>query len=480
MKSTTTVLALVAGLLAAPAHARNLPTSAGQPKVVSLATQRKTISNPVRRDRIRRRDTSRVDLDNEETLYFVNATLGTPAQSVRLHLDTGSSDLWVNTGDSTLCSQASKPCSFAGTYTANSSSTYEYVGSWFNISYVDGSGATGDYVTDTITIGNSTLDGFQFGVGYTSTSEQGILGIGYSTNEVQVGRAGLDAYENLPMKMVSSGEIARNAYSLWLNDLDANTGSILFGGVDTAQYTGSLQTLPIQSNDGVFSEFLITLTSLSLANTTIADDQALAVLLDSGSSLTYLPDSMVEGIYDEVDAQYDSSEGAAYVPCSLASQTPTLDFNFSGVKISVEMNELVLDLVTAGGQRPTFSNGVTACLFGISPAGSGTNVLGDTFLRSAYVVFDLDNNEISLAQTNFNATKTDVQAIPSGTGIPDATAVSNAVAATEGVVTGSGNGNAAVGDSTAASSAAVTDVLPVPALLSVLLASGIAALIVIV
>ncbi|XXH05112.1 hypothetical protein Hte_011536 [Hypoxylon texense] len=474
MRSTTTVLALVASILAAAADARNLPASVGQPKVVSLSTQRKAISNPVRRDRIRRRDTSRANLDNEETLYFVNATLGTPAQSVRLHLDTGSSDLWVNTGASTLCSQRGRPCSFAGTYTANSSSTYEYVGSWFNISYVDGSGASGDYVTDTIKIGNTTLNGFQFGVGYQSSSEQGILGIGYATNEVQVGRAGLDAYENLPMKMVSSGQISRNAYSLWLNDLDANTGSILFGGVDTAQYTGSLQTLPIQSNNGVFAEFLITLTSLALGNTTIADDQALAVLLDSGSSLTYLPDSMVEGIYDEVDAQYDSSEGAAYVPCSLADQTATLDFEFSGVQISVEMNELVLDLVTASGRRPTFSNGVTACLFGISPAGSGTNVLGDTFLRSAYVVFDLDNNEISLAQTNFNTTDTSVQEIPSGTGIPDATAVTNAVSATEGVVTGSGNGNAGLGDSTN-NSAAIPDVT-VPAL-SVFLVSGIAALV---
>ncbi|KAI1143903.1 acid protease [Hypoxylon sp. FL0543] len=441
MKTTTTALALAASILVVPAAARNIPSSISQPKVISLATQRKPISNPIRRDRLRRRDTVRAELDNEETLYFVNGTLGTPAQPVRLHLDTGSSDLWVNTPSSSLCSQAGRPCSFAGTYDANSSSTYDYVGSWFNISYVDGSGATGDYVTDTLTIGDTTLSDFQFGVGYSSTSEQGILGIGYPINEVQVGRAGKDAYENLPMKLKSAGHIQRNAYSLWLNDLDANTGSILFGGVDTAQYTGSLQTLPIQSNDGVFSEFMITLTSLSVGDTNIADNQALAVLLDSGSSLTYLPDDMVESIYEAVDAEYDSSESAAYVPCSLANQGDTLDFVFSGPKISVEMNELVLDLVMANGQRPTFSNGVTACLFGISPAGSGTNVLGDTFLRSAYVVYDIDNNEISIAQTNFNTTESNIQEIPSGTGIPDATAVANAVSATSGIVRGNGNGD---------------------------------------
>ncbi|KAI1074672.1 aspartic peptidase domain-containing protein [Whalleya microplaca] len=463
MKSTT-IVAFLASILATQTDARSLENRAPQPKVVSLTTQRNAVSNPIHRDRLRRRDTSRAELDNEETLYFVNGTIGTPAQSVRMHLDTGSSDLWVNTPSSMICSQKSKPCSLAGTYDANSSSTYEFVGSWFNISYVDGSGASGDYVSDTITIGESTLDRLQFGVGYQSTSEQGILGIGYATNEVQVGRAGLKQYENLPMKMVSAGKIAKNAYSLWLNDLDANTGSILFGGVDTAQYKGSLSTLPIQANNGVFSEFMITLTGVTLGNTTIANNQALAVLLDSGSSLTYLPDTMVESIYNQVNAQYDENQGAAYVPCSLADETQTLDFTFSDPKISVEMNELVIDLVSSNGRRPTFSNGQTACLFGICPAGSGTNVLGDTFLRSAYVVYDLDKNEISIAQTNFNTTTSNVKEIASGSTIPDATAVANPVDATEGIVRGTGNGNTVLGSNnsaaaTGASLSALTVVL---------------------
>ncbi|KAI0118828.1 aspartic-type endopeptidase [Nemania sp. FL0031] len=459
---TGELCALVAGLAYLPAaHARNIPSSIGQmqPKVVSLSTHRRPVSNPVQRDRLRRRaSTVEASLDNEETLYFVNATIGTPAQSLRLHLDTGSSDLWVNTPSSALCTQTGEPCAFAGSYTANDSSTYEYVGSWFNISYVDGSGASGDYVTDTITIGDSTLDKLQFGIGYSSTSSQGILGIGYPANEVQVGRAGLDPYDNLPAAMVSAGAISRNAYSLWLNDLDANTGSILFGGVDTEQYTGTLQTLPIQANGGTYAEFLITLTSLKLGSVTIADDQALAVLLDSGSSLTYLPDDMVEAIYNQVEAQYDSSSGAAYVPCSIESNTTTLDFTFSSPTISVAMDELVLDLVSSSGRRPKFSDGEDACLFGIAPAGSSTIVLGDTFLRSAYVVYDIANNEISLAQTKFNATASDIQEIPTGSSLPGATAVSNSVAATSGVVRGSGSsssGTSADSDSAAVPMAAL-------------------------
>lgn len=436
-------MALVASIITA-VKGLNIPTrtEGNAPRVVSMETQRRTVTNPHKRDQLRRRGTVTTNLDNEETLYFINVTLGTPAQSLRLHLDTGSSDLWVNTGSSPLCKQSSSPCSFAGTYNANSSSSYKYLGSYFNISYVDGSGASGDYVTDTIDIGGTTLTDFQFGVGYSSTSSQGILGIGYTANEVQVGRAELSPYNNLPAKMASDGTIKSNAYSLWLNDLDSNTGSILFGGIDTEQFEGELKTLPIQSEGSVYSEFLITLTGLYMGDEAVATNQALAVLLDSGSSLTYLPDSMVETIYQKVSAKYDTSEGAAYIACSMANSNDSIRFNFSEPIIEVSMNELVLELVTSSGKRPTFQDGTEACLFGIAPAGSGTNVLGDTFLRSAYVVYDLANNQISLAQTTFNSTTHNVVEISSGShAVPSATAVTNAVSAT-----GIGSATSTTGD----------------------------------
>ncbi|KAK3334001.1 aspartic peptidase domain-containing protein [Cercophora scortea] len=453
---TTTLLALAASFLSST-HALAVQKRQDDPKVVGLQTERRSISNPLTRDRIRRkRDTLVVGLDNEETLYFINATIGTPASSVRLHIDTGSSDLWVNTPGSQLCLQKSDPCKFAGTYSANSSSTYEYVGSWFNISYVDGSGASGDYVSDTVTFGNQRLSRLQFGVGYSSTNSQGILGIGYPVNEVQVGRAGLTPYNNLPAQMVADGLINSNAYSLWLNDLDANTGSILFGGIDTEKFTGTLQTLPIQTGSDVFAEFLITLTSVALGTKTIGSNLALAVLLDTGSSLTYLPDDMVQTIYDNVGAQYDSSQGAAYVPCSLANNKTTMTFTFTSPAISVDMNELVLDLITSSGKRPTFQNGVTACLFGIAPAGGGTNVLGDTFLRSAYVVYDIDNNQISIAQTRFNSTASRVLEIGTGkNAVPDATAVVNAVSATSGIAGGGASAASGLGSSSGAAAGVV-------------------------
>jgi hypothetical protein len=327
-------------------------------------------------------------------------------------------------------------------------------------------------VTDTFTIGSTTLAKLQFGIGYTSSSSEGILGVGYEINEVQVGRAGKSAYNNLPAQMVADKLINSNAYSLWLNDLDASTGSILFGGVDTAQYHGSLETLPIQKESGYYAEFLITLTEVTLGSSVIAKDQALAVLLDSGSSLTYLPDSITEAIYEVVGAQYDSSEGAAYVPCSLASNSSTLNFTFTSPSISVDMNELVIPVTSSTGRPLEFNDGTAACLFGIAPAGDSTSVLGDTFLRSAYVVYDLDNNEISLAQTNFNATSTSIVEITTGTtAVPDATLVANAASATAGSQSGGTiGGTVSLGTGSKSSSAATQT--PPPMLLGGMAALG--------
>lgn len=328
----------------------------------------------------------------------------------------------MNAATSQLCQQGGNQCGDSGTFNANNSITYKYINGAFNISYVDGSGASGDYVSDTFRFGGQTIKDLQFGIGYVSSSPEGILGIGYTINEVAVGRAGLQPYPNLPQKLVNDGTINSNAYSLWLNDLDASTGSILFGGVDTDKYHGELQTLPIIPERGVYAEFIIALTGMGQngQNTSLFANQNVPVLLDSGSSLMYLPDNVVRSLYQKYGAQFDSTQGAAYVDCNLANQEGSLDFVFSGVHISVPLNELVIVAAV--------SRGKPVCIFGIGPAGNSVAVLGDTFLRSAYVVYDLANNEISLAPTNFNSTSQNIQEIQKGVdGVPNATGVANAV-----------------------------------------------------
>lgn len=315
------------------------------------------------------------------------------------------------------------------------------------LSEISGPILTRHSATDTLSIGGQTLTRLQIGIGYTSTLADGILGIGYTADESQVNAANLKSYANLPQAMANAGLIKSNAYSLWLDDLEASTGSIIFGGVDTDKYTGQLQTLPIQKEFGEYAELIITLSSMSIVNggktQSLNTDLPTAVILDSGSSLTYLPNDLTSAIYTALNVQYSQQDGAAFANCDLANENITLDFTFTTPKISIPISELVLSVesVEEGREYPNSdddgegSDGFggsdeNICLFGIAPSQGSTSVLGDTFLRSAYVVYDLANDEISLAQTAFNSTTSHVLEIGTGAAsVPDATTVASAIEA---------------------------------------------------
>lgn len=135
-------------------------------------------------------------------------------------LDTGSSDIWVESADSELCRMPTQPCAATGTFSRDESSTYSRVSSDFDISYVDGEYARGDYGKDVFRFGDGTeVKDLQFGIGLESTSSEGIMGIGMAENEVQVQRLGKKPYKTLVELMVEQGIIKSKAYSLYLNDL---------------------------------------------------------------------------------------------------------------------------------------------------------------------------------------------------------------------------------------------------------------------
>lgn len=112
------------------------------------------------------------------------------------------------------------PCAATGTFNRQDSNTYQRVSGDFDISYVDGEYARGDYGKDVFSFGDGTqVRDLQFGIGLESTSSEGIMGIGMAENEVQVQRLGKKPYKTLVELMVEQGLIKSKAYSLYLNDL---------------------------------------------------------------------------------------------------------------------------------------------------------------------------------------------------------------------------------------------------------------------
>ncbi len=203
-----------------------------------------------------------------------------------------------------------------------------------------------------------------------------------------------------------------------------STGTVLFGGYDTDKYSGQLMILQIypDAQSGTISSMTVAWSSLAVTDSSgttqlSASEFPLPAVLDSGTTLTVIPSDMFSQLATYFGVVNDPTYGTL-VQCSIGSASGSLDYGFGGTGgpvIQVSFAELAIPLFDNQGNPLTFQDGSAACAFGLSPATQGEPVLlGDTFLRSAYVVYDLDAQQIGLAQTVFNATSSNVVEISSG------------------------------------------------------------------
>ncbi|KIW63850.1 hypothetical protein PV04_08822 [Phialophora macrospora] len=365
--------------------------------------------------------------------YFINVTIGTPPQPFSLTLDTGSSDTWVPSADTWGCEDDG--CIDFGAYDKNLSSTYSLVeeGTFF-ISYADLSYAVGDYFTDVlsfsedVSITNTTMANAN-----DTDMVQGLMGVGLRANLASLQNEEPFDFLTVPEQLKAQGHIDRVAYSLYLDSYDDNSGSILFGGIDPSRYTGELLALPLSTDPyGNYTEFRVALTQLSIRDgkstraLTLPSFSAPA-LLDSGTSLSYLPQDVTDAIIEGLGATVDEDSGWAYAPCAYRKSNVSLIYTFGGpdgVNVSVPLSELIGEQL---GDESAYRDGTPACSLNIDRAtDDGTGIiLGDSFLRSAYVVYDLENLIVALAQAKVDnqapINDTSVTAIPSGTELPGVT-----------------------------------------------------------
>lgn len=407
-------------------------------KVVSWDVGKRSV--PEKFARRSKRATISETLGNAEELYYANVTIGTPGQLLQLQLDTGSSDVWMTQTGASYCQMQQGGCT-GGTFDPTTSSTYKVIDQGaFEIQYVDNSGSTGDYFSDNIAIGGILITGQEMGLARQTTIGTGIIGVGFTQDESQCAQSQgpCQTYPSIIDSMVNQSKINSHAYSLWLNDAEANTGSILFGGVDTSKYAGELVTLPIlpDAQSGGFTSFTVAWTGFSIGTpkgeetTFVPQNFAQPAVLDSGTSTLLLPDDLAQQMLDQFGAQFSNQLQAYVAPCYLRNANATLDFQFggaSGPTIRVAVSEFLLDLTDPDEPPLKFENGDVACLLGFESAQDRPILLGDTFLRSAYIVYDLDNREISIAPTQFNANEQNVEEIRAGShGVPNVASTASA------------------------------------------------------
>lgn len=172
-----------------------------------------------------------VTLRNSVVTYYINVTIGTPPQPFSLILDTGSSDIWVPSVSADVCRSSLRGCRYGAFDYTESSTFVDYPTIPFQIRYLDGTTIRGDYFGDVLAIGDDiTLQNMTMALARRATLGTPVMGIGYSAGESITSINPNAVYPNIIDELINQGLIHSRAYSLYLDSLESDSGTILLEG----------------------------------------------------------------------------------------------------------------------------------------------------------------------------------------------------------------------------------------------------------
>jgi hypothetical protein len=169
---------------------------------------------------------------------------------------------------------------------------------------------------------------------------------------------------------------------------EVNDGQITFGGIDRAKYTGDISYTDIPSPRNEFGEWMIPLGGVSFNGKEAKIASSLASI-DTGTSFIFAPLDDLNAIFDLIPGSrgYQNDIYREYeVPCDT---TAPIYFTFSGVKYEISARDWVMrksDDKCVGNLYAQVEGGL-----------KGQWLVGDTFLKNVYTVFDGDKMRIGFA-----------------------------------------------------------------------------------
>ncbi|TVY64292.1 Aspergillopepsin-1 [Lachnellula suecica] len=330
--------------------------------------------------------------------YLCPVSIGTPAQTLNLDFDTGSADLWVWSTE--LSSSIQSQGTGHTIFNPKNSSTYKAVsGSTWKISYGDSSSASGDVGTDNVTIGGLTIKNQavelakQMSTQFVQGAGDGLLGLAWGTINTVTPTPVATPVEN----MISEQDIPQTAelFTAYLgswrdaSEPDKGESFYTFGYIDQDTVTATGQEIsytPVDNSQGfwMFDSASSTVNGKAIAqsgNTAIAD---------TGTTLALVSDAVCSAIYAAIPgATYDQSQqGWTYPSSTTADALPVVTFAVGDKQFAVQKEDL--GFADAG-------NGMV--YGGIQSRGTMTfDILGDTFLKGIYAIFDQGNTRFGAVQ----------------------------------------------------------------------------------
>ncbi|RMZ68856.1 aspartic endopeptidase pep1 [Pyrenophora seminiperda CCB06] len=300
--------------------------------------------------------------DYYHVMYLCPVTIG--EDTLHLLFDTGSSDIW---GYSSLQPQEQ----IYGHEFYNAEQYKIKDGYTWGVTYVDGTGASGDVYVDQVEVGPLVATQQAFGAAKTISPSfvnfpeyEGVLGLGFrKMQSIQ------------PVQQNTFFDNIRDSLAapLFATALRYNApGTYDFGVIDTAKYTGELTWTEVNESIGCWEVYV--------SSTSIFPSTGFYAVVDTGTTLLILGDELVAAYYDDVpDSVNDPTFGGYVVPCD--TELPDLEFELGGgYHVVPGMYMMVGAIDETGGM----------CYGGLQSNDliDGVNVLGDIFMKGKYIVHE--------------------------------------------------------------------------------------------
>ncbi|XP_010439637.1 PREDICTED: aspartic proteinase A3-like [Camelina sativa] len=314
-------------------------------------------------------------ITSDEDIYYGEITIGTPGQRFTVVFDTGSSDLWVPSGNW----KGKKPHNL---YDWKRSSTFRPTGRKpVTITYGTGS-VIGVLSLETVNVGGTTITGQNFTEGRsTPTDKDPLLGETFD-GILGLGNPKLSVTRTSPVweSMVKQGKIEQKIFSIWFGrSKDSGAGGeIVFGGKNPAHYTGEHTYVPVSGVRYFFQMNNIFVGTID----TKKCSTGCQVFVDSGSSSIRGPPGLIADINGKIGAEQK---------CSNLEKLPDVTFTISGRSFSISPRDYIHQV----------DNYCTSRFQAETEAGVNYWTLGLPFMRAVHTVYDysLPNVHIGFAKS---------------------------------------------------------------------------------
>lgn len=364
-------------------------------------------------------------------LYYTEISLGSPANTYYVQVDTGSDLLWVNCVPCPECPTSSDLKIPLSLYDPGSSSTSSNIscsadsckvaatisknfcadnGCYYEFSYGDGSTAMGYLVQDKITYDtgdvankpdSSASANIVFGCGFNQTGDSltqpsratdGIMGFGQSTLSVIV--------------QLAEQRVTTNQFAHCLQGDTGEGGIFVIGDVQESGlvYTGIVAQQP---------HYNVVLQSISMDGTNLDIPSSAfdtnggdsGTIFDSGTTLAIVVDEAFDAFKDQlvstVTLRNEPVGDQPDIPCyqyggsDLSSVFPSVTLNFEGASMDLVPTNYLIKTQTTTGDR--------WCLGWQSSSSAnleGLTILGDIVLKNKLVIYDLGKGQIGWVDYN--------------------------------------------------------------------------------